>query len=329
VTLSKGVLTVNGVRVINNDIQASNGVIHVIDSVLLPTPQKKPVDAVLGLLELAIERGVPLFNDGQQAACASVYEVAARAIADRPEGLPRGAVDSLRKALTTVGRSGDAVENAWTLRRAMDQAMRELIRVSSEESAEMTPGSNLKTGSDRKAGSDLKDSFDLKTVFDFDGTSHDWFTVNDDVMGGISRAACRPTDRGTALFKGALSLENNGGFATIRSPGRDMDLDDYDGLVLRVRGDGRTYGFSALPSSSRREINNWRAEFTTKRGEWMEVVVPFDSLTHTVMGRRFPRSGSLPPSRLRSIAFSISDKNETPFELEIDWVKAYRQISAL
>ena len=74
VELSGGVLSVNGIRVSSNDIQTKNGVIHVIDSVLLATATPSPEQAVFDLLELAIERGVPLFNDGQTGACADIYD---------------------------------------------------------------------------------------------------------------------------------------------------------------------------------------------------------------------------------------------------------------
>ena len=93
---------------------------------------------------------------------------------------------------------------------------------------------------------------------------------------------------------------------------------------MRVRGDGRTYGISGLPSSRRGELNIWQNKFTTTAGEWAEIRVPFDSLTRNVMGRRLPRSGALPQERLRSIAFSIADKDESPFQLEVDWIKAYK-----
>ena len=61
-------LVVNGAKVITPNIVASNGVIHVIDSVLLPKlPEPTPTDRAKKLIELAINRGVPLFNDGNAA----------------------------------------------------------------------------------------------------------------------------------------------------------------------------------------------------------------------------------------------------------------------
>ena len=64
--------------------------------------------------------------------------------------------------------------------------------------------------------------------------------------------------------------------------------------------------------------------FQTRAGEWQEIRVPFDSLVHQVMGRRIPATGPIPPEQIRSISFIIADKNEAPFALEIDWIRAYR-----
>lgn len=304
--LVDGSLRVNGARVISNDVNASNGVIHVIDTVLLPPAKLSSAAAMMQVLELAIERGVPLFNEGDEAACAAVYEVAITSIVSRPADLDSATLQQLRKALATVEGSRDASANAWTLRRAMDRTLVVLSRQSAE-----------------KVTSRANDG-ELLPLFAFDASSDAWLTVNDDVMGGISRARYQLNDGGTASFRGALSLENNGGFATIRSPGRDLGITGFDGLVMRVRGDGRTYGLSALPSSNRWEINIWRTQFETVAGEWMEIRVPFSSLKHNVMGRRVRGSGPLPPSKIKSLSFSISDKNEEPFELEIDWIKAYK-----
>jgi len=51
-----------------------------------------------------------------------------------------------------------------------------------------------------------------------------WQAVNDGVMGGVSQGRFRITDARTMEFSGNLSLENNGGFASVRTkpttPGR-------------------------------------------------------------------------------------------------------------
>ena len=70
-------------------------------------------------------------------------------------------------------------------------------------------------------------------------TAADWFVVNDGVMGGISSGRMRPVGDDVAAFSGHVSLENNGGFASVRTVLEPGDLSAFAGLALRVRGDGR------------------------------------------------------------------------------------------
>lgn len=317
ISLSGGQLRVNDARVVLNDIGASNGVVHVIDTVLLP-PEPKPSGPNANRIELfalAVERGAPLFNEGSAAACAAIYEVAVTAVLGLSGKMDSSVRAALETALVEIESQRDPAESAWTLRRAMDIAIGVWSR----------PGSAPASASHSSESA----ATDSKLVFGFDSTDRNskWFSVNDDVMGGISKSRMELTSSGTAIFKGALSMENNGGFATIRSPGRNLDIGDYDGFVMRIKGDGRRYGFSALPSDRRFEVNTWRTDFQTRAGVWQEVRVPFDALVQNVMGRRLPQNGPLPPSRIRSIGLSVSDKNEAPFALEIDWIRAYRDES--
>ena len=50
-------------------------------------------------------------------------------------------------------------------------------------------------------------------------------------------SAMATTEEGTVLFAGRVSLENNGGFASIRSGPRRWDLDAYSGIAMRFRGE--------------------------------------------------------------------------------------------
>ena len=61
-----GRVIVDGAAVETADLRASNGVIHVIDRVLLPPARSAALEA---LLVGAVERGVALFNNGDEAGC--------------------------------------------------------------------------------------------------------------------------------------------------------------------------------------------------------------------------------------------------------------------
>ena len=64
-----------------------------------------------------------------------------------------------------------------------------------------------------------------RTLFDFSkpDAAQAWQPVNDGVMGGVSDGRFKITDQGTMEFFGTLSLENNGGFASVRSAAVTLD----------------------------------------------------------------------------------------------------------
>lgn len=322
VTVESGQLRVHAAAVIANDLGATNGIVHVIDTVMIPPqlPSARRTPPVFALLALAIERGVPVFNDGDPAGCAATYEVACQAVLTLTDDLQENDRVILDFAVNEAREQSDPTRRAWILRRAMDRLLQGWVGDDAPLHLDAENG---------QAAAASKPAWVMQTVFSFDSGHADarWFSVNDDVMGGVSNGRFE-TEAGVGRFVGALSLDNNGGFATIRSPGRNLDLDGYDGLLLRVRGDGRRYGFSVLPTDRRYEVNTWRVDFDTVAGEWQEVRVPFSSLVRQVMGRRFPESAPLAASRIKSLAFSISDKNESPFLLEVDWIRAYKNGSS-
>jgi len=118
-------LRINDAVVRIADIPASNGIIHVIDRVLMPTGTRSAgLGSALELLDLAIERGVPLFNDGQPESTVAIYEVASRALLALGTTVP----DDGRRALrTALGRTGGSIrDRAFTLRGGLDEARRAL-----------------------------------------------------------------------------------------------------------------------------------------------------------------------------------------------------------
>ena len=129
-------LRINNATVIAADVGASNGVIHVIDQVLLPPESGASLDrmservattlAPRELIALAIRRAAPLYNDCQPGATSAIYEVAARAVVAPGNEIPSRVRRRLEQGLRDAEREDALDERAWTLRRALDDAARGL-----------------------------------------------------------------------------------------------------------------------------------------------------------------------------------------------------------
>ena len=161
-----------------------------------------------------------------------------------------------------------------------------------------------------------------KILFDFQTSAKTaaWQIVNDDVMGGLSRSGFRLTN-GLAVFQGDVSLENNGGFASVRSLPALHDLAGCDAFVIRVRGDGRSYKFTARTDRSF-DSAIYQTVFTTKKGEWEEHRLPFKQFVATFRGRVLSNEPPLDGAKVTSVGFLISDKQDGPFQVEVAWIKA-------
>ena len=125
VSFNAGRMGIQNASFVATDIECTNGVIHVIDTVLLPPA--KPIDvrtAARQTLELAIERGVPVFNAGNAEACASIYEVAVRAVVGMAgDGLKASERTTLDAAITALGSETNQKNRAWALRRTMNRVL--------------------------------------------------------------------------------------------------------------------------------------------------------------------------------------------------------------
>ncbi len=159
-------------------------------------------------------------------------------------------------------------------------------------------------------------------LIDF-GTSlvEEWFAVNDGVMGGVSRGALRAGDEpGTAVFEGVLSLENRGGFASVRTPIPIGSLAAAHSIRLRVRGDGRRYQLR-LRRGREWDGVSFTAAFAPPAGEWREVELPLDTFTPTYRGYR-PQVPPMDAGEVGQLGFLVADRQAGEFALEIAWIEA-------
>lgn len=155
-------------------------------------------------------------------------------------------------------------------------------------------------------------------VLDFTGESQDigWQAIDDRIMGGCSQS--RPEYlQGIGLrFSGTVSLDNNGGFASIRSSEGRFDLSGHSGLKIRVHGDGKTYKLS-LRTDLYYDGISYQASFVTEVGRWQEISLPFDEFAPTHHGITLTTVPAIDPARVKSFGLFIADKQSGPFKLDI------------
>ncbi len=308
----RGRLLVAEAVVESADVPASNGVVHLIDRVLMPPAQVAPL---MTLLENAVDRGAPIFNDGNPAACAAIYATALEAaVLVEGYGIEASARKRIATRLAEIDSMTDAREQAWAYRRIIDSLVAAVQQGQIAASPAAMPSAAI-------AASNAKPSAG-RAIFTFDdaGEVRRWFTVLDGVMGGLSTGRIA-AGSGTLVFDGATSLENNGGFSSMRVDLADGLFDGFDAVKLRVKGDGREYRLGAKAGRGAGAGGYW-APFATTKDRWIEVVVPIADLERHFMGQRLP--GRLDPADLKSLEFYIYDKKAGPFRLELDSIEAVR-----
>lgn len=161
----------------------------------------------------------------------------------------------------------------------------------------------------------------LLTDFSDASVAKQWVSVNDNVMGGISEGGFRISEDNTLVFSGNLSLENRGGFTSIRTRPKDLNLDGYDTIALRLKGDGRIY-YINLMNSSRSAASSYRAPIKTKKDNWQEVRISLKDFVYTSFGRIVARAAPLKAKDVQSLGITLADKKEGPFRLELSWIRA-------
>jgi monofunctional biosynthetic peptidoglycan transglycosylase len=163
----------------------------------------------------------------------------------------------------------------------------------------------------------------LLTDFRERGVEKRWITVNDNVMGGRSKGGPSIGD-GILTFSGATNTDG-GGFSSIRNESKKHDLGEFSAVRVRVKGDGRTYKLELRTGARvmRSRGVPYRADFETRKDVWMEVDIPFSKFKPTFRGFDMSnRAPALDPAKIKAVGFMIYDKQDGPFQLQVDWVKA-------
>ncbi|MCU0536811.1 MAG: CIA30 family protein [Hydrococcus sp. Prado102] len=178
----------------------------------------------------------------------------------------------------------------------------------------------------------------LKPLFDFTNPSADlkeiWGAIDDVVMGGVSESSIKlNSDR--AIFSGNVSVANNGGFASVRTRNFNppWDLSSYEGIELRVKGDGKRYKF-LIRGEDKWDGMAYSYSFDTLDNTWMTIRIPFVALIPVFRAKTVPNAGIFKPNQVYSMQLMLSkfeydgalNQKFFPglFTLEIESIKAYR-----
>jgi len=158
-------------------------------------------------------------------------------------------------------------------------------------------------------------------IEDFSSTNHlNWEVINDGVMGGISEGNLQVQADQTAVFSGSVSLRNNGGFASVRASLRDLVPGNFEKIIIRVKGDGKTYSLRIRTDQNFDGVA-YACSFSTIKAEWTAHEFSPDEFEATFRGRTLFNVPPLKDLKISHIGFLISEKQSGNFELIIDWIK--------
>ncbi|MBT8186700.1 MAG: CIA30 family protein [Croceitalea sp.] len=161
----------------------------------------------------------------------------------------------------------------------------------------------------------------MKTLVLFDFTPNsdlgNWQVVDDGVMGGRSKSELLIGKEGHGVFKGAVSLENNGGFSSVRLNMDKTAIGETKNVVLRIMGDGKKYQFRIKANSN--DFYNYVAYFETS-GAWETLTIPLASFYPNFRGRALD-APNFDKAFLQEIGILIGNKKAEQFRLEIDFIK--------
>ncbi len=157
-----------------------------------------------------------------------------------------------------------------------------------------------------------------KMIFDFNKNAdiNDWNIVDDVVMGGKSSSTFNLNTQGHGVFKGEISLENNGGFSSVRYDFDKVKVTDYTTMCILLKGDGKNYQFRVKPDTS--QEYSYIAPFKTS-GDWQEVEIPLKDMYPSFRGRKLDKP-NFDDAFIEEIVFLIGNKKEEDFQLIISQI---------
>ena len=156
------------------------------------------------------------------------------------------------------------------------------------------------------------------TLFQFNSDSNlnNWRILDDVVMGGRSDGDFNINADGYGEYTGDVSLENNGGFSSLRYYFETVKSSEYSKFKIRIKGDGKTYQFRVKDDRYHRYSFIYKFETS---GEWEIIEIPFSDMYASFRGYRVDIP-NFKGDQMEEIAFLIGNKKKESFKLLIDHI---------
>ena len=156
-------------------------------------------------------------------------------------------------------------------------------------------------------------------IFNFNKSSDikNWIVIDDVVMGGKSSGSFKLNSDGYGVFLGDISLENNGGFSSVRYRFEKILINKSTKISVRIKGDGKKYQFRIKSNSA--DYYSYISSFSTT-GEWQEIEIPLKDMYPSFRGRKLDQP-NFSNDAIEEITFLIGNKNKEKFQLLIDKIE--------
>jgi hypothetical protein len=167
-------------------------------------------------------------------------------------------------------------------------------------------------------------SFGQSSIIDFGNSAEknqEWKLLSDNIMGGVTKSKIEYTNN-SVLLSGNISLDNYGGFSSIKTKYKSVDLSKYNGIKIKFKSTNQKFAFT-LEDNQDWTQPNYKREFSSKKDDtWEEVIIYFKDFQEIVIGET---TGNMMKSKsLKNIVrmgIMTYEKKEGPFSLEVDYIE--------
>ena len=165
----------------------------------------------------------------------------------------------------------------------------------------------------------LVSSLSRHIIFNFNKNSSisNWIVVDDVVMGGKSNGNFQLNKDGKGVFSGKISLDNNGGFSSVRYGFNKLNIEKFKSIVLKIKGDGKNYQFRIKHKSN--DYASYITSFSSS-GEWQEIEIPLNSMYPSFRGSKLDAPNFYHKS-IEEVTFLIANKKNEEFIILIDKIE--------